>query len=382
MAFAHSFIACSLSAAVLVLAGCGGDDDVTTPAPTTIDSLKLVGSTSIATGTMFEGVEFGGISGIDRAADGTYWAISDDRGGERGTPRFYNLSVDHDAAGAVSVLVRKQVYMQREDGTTFPATSRTVDPESIRVAPNGDLYWSSEGNWSATAGAMFQPFLRQMTVDGKFVREFDVPAAYKYVDNATTGGRGNKLFEALAVTPDGTVYVANEDALVQDGPLTTVQAGSVVRVTAMDPATGKPKGQYAYTLPAIPVDAPAGAPFGPDNGLSEMLAVGNRQFIAVERAFASGIGNTIRLVLTEVTDTTTDVRQVTALAGATYMPMTRRVLLEMPITWQGVKLDNIEGITWGKTLANGNRTLVLVADNNFTATTQATQFIVLEVVMK
>jgi len=382
MAFAHSFIACSLSAAVLVLAGCGGDDDVTTPAPTTIDSLKLVGSTSIATGTMFEGVEFGGISGIDRAADGTYWAISDDRGGERGTPRFYNLSVDHDAAGAVSVLVRKQVYMQREDGTTFPATSRTVDPESIRVAPNGDLYWSSEGNWSATAGAMFQPFLRQMTVDGKFVREFDVPAAYKYVDNATTGGRGNKLFEALAVTPDGTVYVANEDALVQDGPLTTVQAGSVVRVTAMDPATGKPKGQYAYALPAIPVDAPAGAPFGPDNGLSEMLAVGNRQFIAVERAFASGIGNTIRLVLTEVTDTTTDVRQVTALAGATYMPMTRRMLLEMPITWQGVKLDNIEGITWGKTLANGNRTLVLVADNNFTATTQATQFIVLEVVMK
>jgi len=371
-----------LSLAMLVLAGCGGSDDEVTPPAASIASLRLVGATSIPTGTLFEGVEFGGISGLDRAADGTYWAISDDRGGERGTPRFYNLAIDHDASGAVSVRIRKQVLMQREDGTAFPANARTVDPEAVRVAPNGDLYWSSEGNWSATAGAMYQPFLRQMTTDGRFVREFAVPSAYRYVDNATTGGRSNKLFEALAVTPDGTVYVANEDALIQDGPLTTVQAGSVVRVTAMDPATGKPKGQYAYALPAIPVDAAAGAPFGPDNGLSEMLAVGNRQFIAVERAFASGIGNTIRLVLTGITDSTTDVSAIDKLVGATYQPMTRRVLLDMPITWQGIKLDNIEGLSWGRTLANGNRTLVLVADNNFTATTQATQVIVLEVVMQ
>jgi len=371
-----------LSLVMLALAACGGSDDEVTPPATSIASLRLVGTTSIPTGTLFEGVEFGGISGLDRAADGTYWAISDDRGGERGTPRFYNLAIDHDTNGAVSVQVRKQVLMQREDGTSFPATARTVDPEAVRVAPNGDLYWSSEGNWSTTAGAMYQPFLRQMTPDGRFVHEFAVPSAYRYVDNATTGGRSNKLFEALAVTPDGTVYVANEDALIQDGPLTTVQAGSVVRVTAMDPATGKPKGQYAYALPAIPVDAPAGAPFGPDNGLSELLAVGNRQFIAVERAFASGIGNTIRLVLTEITDSTTDVGAIDTLAGATYQPMTRRVLLDMPITWQGIKLDNIEGLSWGRTLANGNRTLVLVADNNFTAATQATQVIVLEVVMQ
>ncbi|RZJ49569.1 MAG: esterase-like activity of phytase family protein, partial [Acidovorax sp.] len=65
---------------------------------------------------------------------------------------------------------------------------------------------------------------------------------------------------------------------------------------------------------------------------------------------------------------------------ATYTPMTRRVLLEMPLTWQGVKLDNIEAITWGHTLPNGHRTLVLAADNNFTTDTQANQFIVLEVV--
>lgn len=363
-----------VSATLLASCGGGGGDG-----EQGIASLKLIGVASVPTGTMFAGVEFGGISGLDQAADGSYWAISDDRGGERGTPRFYNLSIDYGSTGPVTVTVKQQKFMLREDSTPFPANARTVDPEAIRLAPNGNLYWSSEGNWGTTAATLFQPFLREMTTDGKFVREFKTPAVYNYVDNATTGGRSNKLFEALTVARDGTVFIANEDALAQDGSLTTVQAGSVVRVTAMDATTGAAKAQYAYYLPKIPVDAPAGAPFGPDNGLSDMLAIGNRKFIAVERAFASGIGNTIRLVQTEITDATTDISGQSSLKAATYTPMTRKLLLEMPITYEGVKLDNIEAMTWGRTLPNGHRTLVLAADNNFTAGTQANQFLVLEV---
>ena len=341
-------------------------------------SLRVIGATSLPTGTQFQGVEFGGISGLDRAADGSYWAISDDRGGERGTPRFYNLSLDYDASGFHGVTINSQTYMQRADGSTFPSSARTVDPEGIRVAPNGNLYWSSEGNWSTNPSALYQPFVREMTTAGVFVREFSTPAIYNYVDNASTGGRNNKLFEALTVAPDGTVYVANEDALAQDGSLTTVSSGSVVRVTALDAATGAARGQYAYELPPIPVDAVPGAPFGPDNGLPELLAISDTQFIAIERAFAFGVGNTIRLTLAEITADTTDVSSFASLTGADYTPMRRTLLLEMPITFDGITLDNIEGVSWGKTLANGNRTLVLVADNNFSAT-QSTQFIAIEV---
>ena len=360
--------------AALAASACGGDDR-----EPQIRALRLLGSASLPTGTLYEGVEFGGISGLDQAADGSYWAISDDRGGERGTPRFYNLSLDYDSGKPVEVKIKRQLHMLRPDGASFSSSARTVDPESIRRAPNGNLYWSSEGNWSSTPAQLHQPFLREMTSDGRFVREFAVPAMYLYRDNATTGARNNKVFEALTVAEDGTVYIANEDALAQDGPLTTVGAGSVVRVTAMDPASGNAKAQYAYRLPPIPVDAPPGAPFGPDNGLSELLATGKNRFIAVERAFAAGIGNTIRLVETEITASTTNVLSVPSLSGASYTPMGRKLLLEMPITYQGVKLDNIESMTWGRTLANGNRTLVLAADNNFTAQTQANQFIVLEV---
>ncbi|EGK71171.1 hypothetical protein METUNv1_02558 [Methyloversatilis universalis FAM5] len=341
-------------------------------------SLRVIGATSLPTGTLYQGVEFGGISSIDRAADGSYWAISDDRGGERGTPRFYNLSLDYDASGFHGVRINSQTFMQRQDGSTFPANARTVDPEGLRVAPNGNLYWSSEGNWSANAAARYQPFVREMTTSGAFVREFATPAMYNYVDNASTGGRSNKLFEALTVAPDGTVFVANEDALIQDGNITTLNAGSVVRVTALDPVSGGARAQYAYALPPIPVDAAPGAPFGPDNGLPELLAISDTQFIAIERAFASGVGNTIRITLAEITADTTDVSAFASLAGAAYTPMRRELLLEMPLTYQGITLDNIEAVSWGHTLANGHRTLVLAADNNFSGS-QSTQFIALEI---
>src|SRR6218665_1654186 len=383
MGFAHSSRRMAVSRALLallVLAGCGGSDGGggSAGAGPPIVALRLLGAAAIPTGTLFEGVEFGGISGLDRAADGSYWALSDDRGGDGRVPRFYNLSIDYEASGNVSVQINRQTAMLRGDGSAFPAATRTVDPEAIRVAAGGQLYWASEGNWDAAAARRFQPFVRQMTTQGAFVREFAIPAIYHSVDNRTQGARNNKVFESLAVAPDGTVYVANEDALIEDGPSASLQAGSVVRVTALDPGTGQARAQYAYELPKIPVDGKPDAAFGPDNGLSDMLAAGPRQFIAVERAFAFGVGNTIRLVWTEINDTTTDVSRIASLVEAKYTPMSRRLLLEMPLHYQGVKLDNIEAITWGKTLPNGNRTLVLASDNNFTAT-QTNQFIVLEV---
>lgn len=340
--------------------------------------LRLIGSTAVPTGTLFQGVEFGGISGLDRAADGSYVAISDDRGGERGTPRFYSLNLDYDATGFKAVSINSQTTMKRPDGSAFPSNARTVDPESIRVAPNGNLYWSSEGNWNADPKLRFQPFVREMRTDGSFVREFNTPAMFNYVDNATTGGRNNKLFEALTVAPNGTVWTANEDALIQDGNITSLSKGSTVRVTALNPVTGQSGAQYAYQLPPIPVDAAPGAPFGPDNGLPELLALSDTRFLAVERAFASGVGNTIRLVLTDTTGAT-DVSGIASLNGANGVtPMSREVLLEMAIQYQGIILDNVEAISWGKTLDNGNRTLVLAVDNNFAAN-QSTQFMAFEV---
>ena len=160
--------------------------------------------------------------------------------------------------------------------------------------------------------------------------------------------------------------------------ITSLKNGSVVRVVELDPASGKSVAQYAYTLPPVPVDKAPSGTFTPDNGLPELLALSNNEFVAVERAFADGVGNTIRLVLAIIEADTTNVQPLKSLQGVSYKPMKKQLLLEMPITYQGVKIDNIEGATWGPRLPNGNRTLVLVADNNF-ADNQVTQFLAFEV---
>ena len=44
----------------------------------------------------------------------------------------------------------------------------------------------------------------------------------------------------------------------------------------------------------------------------------------------------------------------------------------------GIYTDNIEGLTFGPQLANGNRSLLFVSDNNFSST-QKTQVFLFEV---
>ncbi len=60
-----------------------------------------------------------------------------------------------------------------------------------------------------------------------------------------------------------------------------------------------------------------------------------------------------------------------------YTPVGKRLVLDLNGT-DVTPIDNVEGITWGPKLENGNPTLILVSDNNFSET-QVTQFIALEV---
>jgi hypothetical protein len=101
-----------------------------------------------------------------------------------------------------------------------------------------------------------------MRPDGSHVREFELPSAYRLVDNASTGGRDNKLLEALALSPDGTrLYVANEEALIQDGPVATQHHGSWLRVSALDTATWRRARSVRLRAATHPVHGP-----DPDTG--------------------------------------------------------------------------------------------------------------------
>lgn len=151
-------------------------------------SLSYLGEFVIPTGHIENGVEFGGISGLDfDVATGHYIAISDDRS-ERGPARFYELNVDVDASGLKRVSVVKQVTLKDKNGELFVA--RTVDPESIRLGKDG-IYWGSEGDGKA----LLAPFIRVASPDGSFVREFKLPEGFAPTADKSTGIRDNLAFE-------------------------------------------------------------------------------------------------------------------------------------------------------------------------------------------
>ncbi|ANL28041.1 phytase-like protein [Rhizobium phaseoli] len=326
-------------------------------------SLSYLGEFVIATGQMENGVEFGGVSGLDfDATTGHYIAISDDRS-DKAPARFYELDVDVDASGLKGVSIVKHVTLKDKNGEPFAA--KTVDPESIRFGKDG-IYWGSEGD----AKVLLPPFIRVTAPEGSFLREFKRPEGFAPTLDKSTGIRDNLAFEDLAVAPSGDVFVGVEAALNQDGPKPSLTTGSLSRIIRYDGATGEPKAQYVYPVSPIP-QATAKADGGNDNGMSEMLALDDHRLLAVERSYAEGVGNNIKIMMMDLADAT-DISAIASLAknDQRVVPVRKCHILDLRAI--GLIPDNIEAMSLCKA-KDGTDVLILGSDNNFSAA-QKTQF--------
>src|SRR5262249_47931217 len=107
------------------------------------------------------------------------------------------------------------------------------------------------------------------------------------------------------------------------------------------------------------------------NGLVDVAFLDNDRFLALERSFSTGAGFTIRIFLADLRRAT-NVRNFHILSGHDVRPAKKTLLLDLDKL--GITLDNIEGITFGPQLSTGERTLILIADNNFAAS-QVTQIL-------
>lgn len=210
------------------------------------------------------------------------------------------------------------------------------------------LYWTSEGDASVGLAA----FVRVMTRSGQPLAEFDLPE--KFLPTASSGIRNNLAFESLTFGRNsGRLLTATETALVQDGPSASLTGGSPVRVLSLNANNGRAREEYIYvTDPVLAEPIPADA-FA-TNGLVELLTVDKDLLIAVERAFSTGVGNTIRLFIT-TTRRATNVRRLESISGKNFRPMKKMLLFDL--SELGLPLDNIEGVTFGPRIT-GDRTLI------------------------
>lgn len=330
-------------------------------------TFDFVAERQIATGTKFDGTEFGGISGIDYdPATNLYYAISDDRS-QSSPARFYTLSIGIDDQGVHQVKINSVAALQQPDGSLFHDSG--VDAESIRLVPSTKtLVWSSERD------AKGAPWIREMNLNGSYLRDFAVPDYYIPSGNQT-GVNTNLAFEGLTLSADGKqVIAATESALQQDGPIASLEKGASSRILVLDLASGKPTAEYVYETGPITHEAKL-APYAADNGVSEIMALDDHTYLTVERSFAQGVGNTIHLYTVDFSGAT-NVTGMETIAGTTYTPVQKTLVFTLNEGDFGVNVDNIEGVTLGPKL-NGKQTLILVSDNNFALPDQPyTQFVV------
>lgn len=332
--------------------------------------LELVAELRLPSDTNFDGIPFGGISGLFPLGDGRYVALSDDRS-EKGNARFYEIAVGVDDSGALDVEILKQTTILTEEGT--PYLTKTVDPEGIVFdAESGSYLWVSE------VDLYKNPTMQVMTTGGEFVSRYDLPAGYFSTEEGT-GDVDAASLESIAITPDGkTLYIATENGLQQDGPRATSTEATPVRIVQMDKSTGEIEGEYLYTVdPVGTVAIDQDQPFS-DNGLAELYSLGDGRLIAVERN-GWHVGNfefhfAIKAYLVDLAGAT-NIQDIPSLkeAEVSRIQPARKTLLS-DFSQLGLEsVDNIEAMAAGP-LVDGEPTMLFVSDNNFDGR-QVTQFV-------
>jgi 3-phytase len=340
----------------------------------TVAGVELLGVDVLPDNTYFDGTLIGGLSGMtyDPIND-VYYIISDDKS-EFSPARYYTVSVGTDP---VSVQFDDVTFI-RDHGGLYPEGS--IDLEGIEWFSKNKLFVSNERD---EAGV---PSVLRLNPNARVDRSLRLPWYFIPGYDGTTQTSGvntNLAFESLTLTPDHNWLVtATESALVQDGKPSDHTAGSDSRVLEFSVPGLQPAHEYVYPVGPIPKGVAAD---DGDNGLSEMVAIDNvGTFLAMERSYVGGFGNTIRLYETS-TAGATDVSGRYTLTGKMYVPMSKRMVVDLEDDLglvPGTTLDNMEGMAFGPKMSDGRYPLVIVSDDNFNPTYQNTVFIVLAVTLE
>jgi hypothetical protein len=326
------------------------------PGKQRLPSLEFRGEVVFPTGLQFAGTNVGGLSSITYdAARGVYHILSDDRS-QLSPARFYTARIDlsDGTLGPGDVTFTGVTTLKQPDGSTFPPLS--LDPEGMVLTEEG-LAVTSEGD----TARLIPAFVRTFGLDGSSLRTFPIPSYFDPTTDGSSGIRGNYAIEAAGVTPNGRfLFAGMEGALFQDGPAASLAGGSLARLLRYNLRSHKADKQYVYPVGPI-VEPPLPGQFAV-NGLVEVLPLSQHSMLAMERSFSVGAGNTIRIYLVDLARAQ-DVDRHASLAGQRFRTVEKTLLLDLDVL--GRTLDNVEGMTFGPTLPDGRRSLVLVSDNNF-----------------
>lgn len=314
--------------------------------------LQYLNQADLPVDYMYDGYQIGGLSGIDYdPVTDTYIAQSD-------------LGADGKSA---AVYTFQFTGLYNSDGTpeiTFEKTPIDLtgisNVESIRRDPKGD------GFWVTTEETV--PGIYHYHTDGSVSKLTTIPS------NIETSSQPDKSLKGATFALDGSYFVSLERNLTTD-------ATGYTRITKFD-SDGNPIAQYAYyTDRPSTIDATS-------NGVSEILAINEHQLLVMERGYnntqdASTGASVNRVRIYEIDlDGAQNVMDIPNLTSTNTQLVSKNLIfnsmdpsINNVLDTKANRFDNIEGMTFGPTLSDGRPSLVLVSDNNYSASQDKTQFI-------
>ena len=348
-----------------------------------IPSLKLMNVIEIPFDKTFQNAKVGGLSGIDYdKKNDLYYLICDDRSVYNNS-RFYTAKIPLFENKIQSIDFQSVIILKNESRTAFgnwnSSPSTSADPEDIRFNPKTNtLIWSSEGARVVTAEKQIlqNPSLNFMDLKGNFLNAFTLPENLK-MHEIEKGPRNNGTLEGIAFDSRfKTIYSHTEEPLFEDGDQATTGKGGLIRLYQFDVKTKKNITQFGYQLEPIALEPNPKGSFAV-NGVSAIQYYGKNQLLVIERSYSTGTqACTIKIFLCDLNNAT-NILDYPSLQNQKFKLASKKLILNMDDL--GIFIDNVEGITFGPKLANGNQSLVLVTDNNF-SDKQKTQVLVFEVV--
>jgi len=367
---------------LFLLVCCNPQKKITNAGSNSISPLKFLAEYDVPNGEQFQRTTIGGLSGIDYdAKNDDYYIISDDRSAIN-PARFYTAKIRITENRIDTVEFTDVKTFHQQNGESYPNSKQdplhTPDPEDIRYnAATGEIVWSSEGERKPENNILEDPSVIVADQNGNYKDSFELPANM-HMQATENGPRQNSVFEGLAFSADYKfLFVSVEEPIYEDGTRATNDSAAWIRLIKFDTEKRKQVAQYAYKIEHVAYPTMPSNSFK-INGVSAILLAAENKLFVVERSFSTGrLACTIRVFLADMNDAA-DVASTKSLSPQSVStPVSKKLLLNMDEL--GRYIDNIEGVTWGPLLSNGHRSLIFVADNNFSPL-QKTQLLLFELI--
>jgi hypothetical protein len=335
-------------------------------------------------------------SAIDYAGEGFRFVVLPDRGPADGKAEYpcrmhemelvFPLKRESDASpgpAQVEWTLLRTVLLRDEGNKPLvglvsavePTESRgtRLDPEGVRLLPGGASVLISDE---------YGPFVEQHDLaSGLRQRRYDLPERFAQPQfdtdpdqdkptGATRGRDRNRGLEGLALSPDGGIATAIiQSPLLQDKARQDGASGKRLGVNcrmlqiALTPGPDTPGATREFVYPLE----------DPKLVVSELLAIDDTRFLVLERDGKAGEEALVKRLYMIDTATATDVSGLDALPKGELpdhiAPVRKALWLDMLAPDLGILGPDVpekwEGLSFGPTLADGRRTIVVISDNDF-----------------